>query len=62
MSMSENELKRKNQQLKKQIKEFIYPEKTNDLPICSLCGDHTNHDIQDCPMNCCGTSDGSCLR
>ena len=32
---------------------------------CKLCHydeDLAPHDILDCPMNCCGTSDGSCLR
>jgi hypothetical protein len=29
---------------------------------CSLCHENKNHEIIDCPMNCCGTSNGECLR
>lgn len=30
--------------------------------FCSLCSNEKDHDIVDCPMNCCGTPDGQCLR
>ena len=42
--------------LEKQLADMLHPE------FCSLCSNEKDHDIVDCPMNCCGTPDGQCLR
>lgn len=38
--------------------------KMNQPPkeLCECCWEVKDHDILDCPMNCCKTPDGMCLR
>ncbi len=35
---------------------------TNRNERCKCCGNVKDHEIINCPMNCCGTEDGECLR
>jgi hypothetical protein len=38
----------------------ITPER--NINKCKLCHENKDHEIIDCPMNCCGTPNGECLR
>lgn len=38
------------------------PDTVSTTKTCNLCHENVDHDIIDCPMNCCKTLDGTCLR